>query len=567
MRRGRDRAGGGDDVAEQDSTRSLRRMARTKVTARGFLAAAGLIGGSAAFLAACSGGGGASAATAAAAAPSARRRRRPASAGPAAAYATEGELFMYNWSDYVDPENMEEFKAAFGVENWSVRHLRPQRGAAGQAPGRRAGLYDVACPTAEFIPAMAEEGFIAKLDFGRIPNAAHINPTFQGLDGWDPTQDEYHVPKDWGTTGIMYRTKIVTEAIRPVAGVLRGRQAASTPAGSSWSTRRATSWPRRSRCWATRSTRPTRPSSARRASCCWTSPRTCWRSTRTRTRTSWPARRPSWASAGPAALVELRDEPGDGRHRVHRARATGTLYWMDTWVHAGRRARIPNAAYAWLNFIHEPENQAKETETNRLRDAERRGQEARRPGDPRRPGHLPARGRHRQPRGRRGRLHGPAARSTSGRSSSRASAADDAVPAPMTTATPAAPRPAPKRRRRRARPSCLTARSCSSGGLWYLVLLVAAAGHRDRLQLRRAGQNGGYAGGVHAGQLRQRPREPGPVHHSLMLAVARNAPVPARRPAAGVLHRDAGRHATRACSSSCSSSRSGRASSSGPTPG
>ena len=44
----------------------------------------------------------------------------------------------------------------------------------------------------------------------------------------------------------------------------------------------------------------------------------------------------------------------------------------------------PNAAYAWLNFIHEPEIQARGDELQPVRDAQRRGQGIRRPQDPRR---------------------------------------------------------------------------------------------------------------------------------------------------------------------------------------
>ena len=42
----------------------------------------------------------------------------------------------------------------------------------------------------------------------------------------------------------------------------------------------------------------------------------------------------------------------------------GTLYWLDTWV-IFKDAPHPEAAYAFLNFIHEPEIQALETEWNR----------------------------------------------------------------------------------------------------------------------------------------------------------------------------------------------------------
>ena len=66
---------------------------------------------------------------------------------------------------------------------------------------------------------MVEEGYIQKLDVSRIPNLKYINAKFKEL-WWDPT-DEYQVPKDFGTTGILYRGKIVTEPAR------RGRT--STP--------------------------------------------------------------------------------------------------------------------------------------------------------------------------------------------------------------------------------------------------------------------------------------------------------------------------------------------------
>jgi spermidine/putrescine-binding protein len=41
----------------------------------------------------------------------------------------------------------------------------------------------------------------------------------------------------------------------------------------------------------------------------------------------------------------------------------GTLFWLDTWVMLAD-APHPNAAYAWLNFIQEPEVQGEETNYN-----------------------------------------------------------------------------------------------------------------------------------------------------------------------------------------------------------
>ena len=41
----------------------------------------------------------------------------------------------------------------------------------------------------------------------------------------------------------------------------------------------------------------------------------------------------------------------------------GTMFWLDTWVMMAD-APNPNAAYAFLNFIHDPEVQATETNVN-----------------------------------------------------------------------------------------------------------------------------------------------------------------------------------------------------------
>ena len=67
--------------------------------------------------------------------------------------------------------------------------------------------YDIASPTMNYLPAMIEAGFLQKLDMSRIPNIELINPTFR-KQWWDPTE-EYAVPKDYGTTGILYRSTLI----------------------------------------------------------------------------------------------------------------------------------------------------------------------------------------------------------------------------------------------------------------------------------------------------------------------------------------------------------------------
>ena len=61
-------------------------------------------------------------------------------------------------------------------------------------------------------------------------------------------------------------------------------------------------------------------------------------------------------------ILELRDLPetADIKYIIP---SDGTLYWLDTWVILAD-APHPIAAHAFLNFIHDPQIQAVETETN-----------------------------------------------------------------------------------------------------------------------------------------------------------------------------------------------------------
>ena len=189
---------------------------RARLTRRRFLTAAAL-GGTSAFLAACGGGSaspsaGASTVTSTAPStpvPSASTAAVEPTAAPS--YELEKEFFLFNWSDYFSPDNKKKFTADFALSNF-VEDTYPSNEemlAKLQAGGK--GQYDVAVPTEEFVATLAAGGFLQKLDLGRLPNLKTINPKFRGLPS-DPN-NEYIVPKDWGTTGIIYRGNKVKEPV------------------------------------------------------------------------------------------------------------------------------------------------------------------------------------------------------------------------------------------------------------------------------------------------------------------------------------------------------------------
>lgn len=342
-------------MADRDLDAMLRRIGQTSINRRGFLAAAGLTGASAA-LAACSSPG-------ATAAPSAAASGAPpasaaASAAPSAA-AVENELFVYNWSDYISPANIEAFKAEFGVENFVYDVFSNNEELIAKLQGGASG-YDLACPTAEYVPGMVEEGFLTKLDMSRIPNASLINATFKGL-WWDPT-DEYQVPKDYGTTGILWRKSLLPEvptSWKAFYDLVKGEASGKTVFVDSMGD--VFVFPLKMLGYSLNSDVQSELEEARQIllEC---APHILALDSDTygdKMASGEASVTLGWTGPLGQELADLVAE-GDAGYSVP---SEGTLFWMDTWVMMAE-APHPNAAYAWLDFIHRPEIQAEETNYN-----------------------------------------------------------------------------------------------------------------------------------------------------------------------------------------------------------
>ncbi len=352
-------------MTEQDIERAVRRMSRTPLSRRGFLYAS-TMSAAAAFLAACTSNTTGSAAPPASVAASNPPAGGPsASTGPAPApsYATEGALFMFNWADYIADANIEEFKARYDIGEFTYDIYPSNEELLTRLQGGATGLYDVCAPTCEFVPTMADQDFIVPLDMTRIPNAAFINPTFQNF--FDPAGPQakyntYQIPKDWGTTGISLRSKVVTEPVKTwkeffeVAPKYSGRIVVVNSAGDVMTA------PLKALGYSLNSVDPTELGEAREL-LRKLAPHVLVLDSDTyqdKLRTEEAVLGLTWTGG----IDELKAEP-ETADVVYNVPEDGTLYWMDSWTIL-KDAPHPEAAYAWLNFIHEPEIQAVETESN-----------------------------------------------------------------------------------------------------------------------------------------------------------------------------------------------------------
>jgi spermidine/putrescine transport system substrate-binding protein len=131
-----------------------------------------------------------------------------ATTGAAKAPQASGTLFYYNWAAYVNPDTYKRFTKDTGVKIKKDFYTSNEDLQAKLQAGAKG--YDLIVPTGYMVQILADAGKLQKIDWSKLPNVqANLDPKFRKLP-FDP-KDEYSVAKDWGTTGFVYRTDLVKE--------------------------------------------------------------------------------------------------------------------------------------------------------------------------------------------------------------------------------------------------------------------------------------------------------------------------------------------------------------------
>jgi putrescine transport system substrate-binding protein len=118
---------------------------------------------------------------------------------------------VYNWSDYINPQVLEQFTKQTGIkvqyDTFDANETLETKLLAG-----RSG-YDVVVPTAYFLQRQIMAGVFLKLDKSKLPNLVNVWPEIASrLADYDPG-NQYGVNYMWGTTGIGYNLKSVRERL------------------------------------------------------------------------------------------------------------------------------------------------------------------------------------------------------------------------------------------------------------------------------------------------------------------------------------------------------------------
>ena len=122
-----------------------------------------------------------------------------------------GEVYVYNWGEYIDPEAIEMFEKDTQIkviyDEYETNEMMYPKVEAG------AVLYDVVCPSDYMIKKMIDNDMLSEINWENIPNSKNIGAQYYETSKEFDPENKYSVPYCWGTVGILYNKTMVDEPI------------------------------------------------------------------------------------------------------------------------------------------------------------------------------------------------------------------------------------------------------------------------------------------------------------------------------------------------------------------
>jgi len=119
-------------------------------------------------------------------------------------------LSLLTWPDYINPLTLEGFEKEFGVK---VRlEIVPSGVELIEWMQAKSPRVDVLVPPDYAVGELRAQGYLLTLDHSKLPNLEHLGSRYYHGRSHDP-ESRVSVIKDWGTTGFMYRTDMIYEAL------------------------------------------------------------------------------------------------------------------------------------------------------------------------------------------------------------------------------------------------------------------------------------------------------------------------------------------------------------------
>lgn len=117
-------------------------------------------------------------------------------------------LYLYNWGDYIDPDLIDKFEEESGYK--VVMETYDSNEAMITKIKQKSTNFDICIPSEYAVEMMRDQGLLEKLDHNKIVGLDNIDERFLDV-AYDPG-NEYSIPYLWGTFGIVYNTKKYEES-------------------------------------------------------------------------------------------------------------------------------------------------------------------------------------------------------------------------------------------------------------------------------------------------------------------------------------------------------------------
>ena len=118
-------------------------------------------------------------------------------------------LFVYNWSDYIDPQVLKDFEQETGItvhydimDSNEVLEAKLMVGSSG---------YDIIAPSIHVLKRLGDAGLLLPLDKSKLPNLKHLDPQKMAKIALIDKDNRYGIPYMELSTGIAYNTRKVAE--------------------------------------------------------------------------------------------------------------------------------------------------------------------------------------------------------------------------------------------------------------------------------------------------------------------------------------------------------------------
>jgi spermidine/putrescine transport system substrate-binding protein len=118
--------------------------------------------------------------------------------------AAEGELNIYNWGNYTNPDLIKKFEETYKVKVTITDYDSNDTALAKVKAGGHG--FDIVVPSANYVPIFVGEGLLLETRPDQMENFKNVDPRWVDVP-WDKGR-HYTVPWQWGSVGMVVDTSV-----------------------------------------------------------------------------------------------------------------------------------------------------------------------------------------------------------------------------------------------------------------------------------------------------------------------------------------------------------------------